>query len=492
MYLASSTHIKQLDNLAVERFSITEEQLMENAAEAISNRLKEIYGTERSYAFFCGRGKNGGDGFLAARNMKLSGAKVKIFMTDSEDKLSKMCAYAYEKAKKAIVPIVNIDEKTDEDSIIVDALLGISVSGAPEGTIKKAIDKINSLPNETVSVDVPSGLNPDSGKAAGSVVKAERTLTLALDKTGLNVYPGVSFCGEKEVLDIKIPIEAVSMLQFRNYLTDDETVREMLPGRKPDGHKGTFGKIGIAGGSNGMAGSVCLAAEAALRSGVGLCYVFVPSDIKKTVELKLTEAIVLDESEIPSYMDKLDAFVIGMGYAHNNKAKHIIKTVMQKFTGPLVIDGDGLNILSSNKEWLKNKKCSVVITPHPMEFSRLTDMSVEDVNSGRIYLAEKFSAEYNVTVALKGARTVISGRDKETRINPTGNSGMATAGSGDVLSGIIGAIAAQGADVYSSACAGVYLHGLAGDFAAEAKTEYCMKSGDIIEFLPEAFKKIIL
>jgi len=491
MYLASSAHIKQLDNLAVERFSISEEQLMENAAEAISNRLKEIYGTDSKYAFFCGRGKNGGDGFLAARNLKLSGAKVHIYMSDGEDKLSKMAAFAYEKAKKAIVPMGELDEKVDEEAIVVDALLGISVSGAPEGTIKTAIDKINKLNNETVSIDMPSGLNPDNGKAAGTVVKATRTLTLALDKIGLNIYPGVEYAGIKEVLDIKIPLEAVSMLKFRNYLTDEETVREMLPERKPDGHKGTFGKIGIAGGSNGMAGSVCLAAEAALRAGAGLCYVFVPSEIKKTVELKLTEAIVLDESELSNYFDKLDALVIGMGYAHNSKAKHIIKTVMQKFTGPLVIDGDGINILAANKGWLKSINCPVAVTPHSMEFSRLSGLSLEEINSGRIYLAEKFALENNITVVLKGARTVISAPEKETRINPTGNSGMATAGSGDVLAGIIGGIVAQGAGVYEASCVGVYLHGLAGDAAAEVKTEYSMKSGDIIDFLPEAFKKII-
>lgn len=491
MYLASSAHIKQLDKIATDKFGISEEQLMENAAAAITEKLKEHYGTDREYAFFCGRGNNGGDGFLTARNLKRDGARVKIYMTDSEDKLSKTAYAAWEKAAKAIVPMVSYKEAVSEDALIVDAILGISLKNAPEGTVKEAIDKINSLKNTVVSVDIPSGLSADNGRAAGSVVKADRTYTLALSKIGLNVYPGVEYAGETELLDIKIPDEAVSMLKFRNHLTDEETVRSIMPARKPDGHKGSFGKVGIAGGSAGMAGSVCMAAEAALRSGAGMCYVFVPSEIKDIVAIKLTEAIVLDEGELEKYLGRLDSLAIGMGYSQNSKARHIIKMVMQKAAFPVVADGDGLNILAGSLKLLKEKKCPLVVTPHTAEFSRLTGFSVDEINSNRIYLCEKFATENNLTAVLKGAKTVISSKNGGIRINPTGNSGMATAGSGDVLSGVIASLLAQGAEAFDAASLGVYLHGLAGDIAKEKKTEYSMVATDIIDNLCEAFKKNI-
>lgn len=222
-----------------------------------------------------------------------------------------------------------------------------------------------------------------------------------------------------------------------------------------------------------------------------MCYVFVPSEIKNIVSLKLTEAIVLDESEVEKYIDKLDAIAIGMGYSQNSKGKHIIKSVMQKFKCPVVSDGDGINLLAANEKLLKEKKCPLVITPHTVEFSRLTGIKPEDIESGRIYLAEKFAKENNLVVLLKGARTVIAGKNGEVRINPTGNSGMATAGSGDVLSGVIAAMLAQGAEPFDAATLGAYLHGLSGDIASEGKSEYSVIATDIIEYLPKAFKKIL-
>lgn len=491
MYLASSAHIKQLDQLSTEKFGIPEEQLMENAAEAITSKLKEYYGVDKEYAIFCGRGNNGGDGLLVARNLKLAGAKVKVYMTDDENRLSKTAFIAWEKAAKAIVPMAGLNEEVSKKAIVIDAVLGISVKNAPEGSVKQAIDKINSLENEVVSIDIPSGLSADSGRGAGVIVKADRTLTLALSKIGINIYPGMEYCGKTELLDIKIPKDAVSLLKFKNHLTDQEMIKAILPKRKPDGHKGSFGKVGVIGGSNGMAGSVCMTAQAVLRSGAGMCYVFVPSEIKNIVSVKLTEAIVLDEGEIENYRDKLDAIAIGMGYSQNSKGKHIIKTVMQKFTCPVVADGDGINLLAINEKLIKEKNCPLVLTPHTVEFSRLTGIKPEDIENGRIYLAEKFAKENNLVTLLKGARTVIAGKNGDIRINPTGNSGMATAGSGDVLSGIIAAMLAQGASPFDGATLGAYIHGLSGDIAAEEKSEYSVVATDLIEYLPKAFKKIL-
>jgi len=219
--------------------------------------------------------------------------------------------------------------------------------------------------------------------------------------------------------------------------------------------------------------------------------VFVPEEIFDTVSIKLTEAIVLKESEIPNYLDKLDSIAIGMGYSQNGKIKHIMKMVMQKFTKPVVIDADGINFLAKNQGILKSKKCPAVLTPHPGEFSRLTGLSIDEVNSNRIFLASKYANELSSVVLLKGAATVISSVDGEIRINLTGNSGMATAGAGDVLSGIIAGLLAQGMNTFNSASIGAYIHGMSGDIAADKLSEYSVTAGDLIDNIPYAFKNIV-
>lgn len=490
MYLASSAHIKQLDNLASGEYGIPVDVLMENAGKAVYDRICETF-QENEFAVFCGKGNNGGDGLVIARLLKERGADVKVYLTDEPLNFSDTAKQAYDKAVESGVVFVDFDAEVSRNAIIIDALLGISLSGAPKGNVKEAIDKISMLKNKIISVDIPSGLSADSGKIYGSVVKADYTYTLAIDKVGLNVYPGAGVCGIKEVLDIGIPIDVVKQLKFKNHLTDIQTAEALLIKRKQDGHKGDFGKVGIIGGSAGMAGSVCMAAKSALRSGAGLVYVFVPDEIINIVSIKLTEAIVLKESEISNYLDKLDAIAIGMGYSQNGRIKHIMKMVMQKFTKPVVIDADGINFLASNIELLKSKKCPAVLTPHPGEFSRLIKMDIEEVNSNRIFLATKYANELNSVILLKGAGTVVSSIEGTVRINSTGNSGMATAGSGDVLSGIIAAFLAQGMNTFDSASIGAYIHGLSGDIVKKDKTEYGIIASDITDNLPSAFKKIL-
>ena len=490
MYLASSAHIKQLDNIATENFGIPVSTLMENTGKSIFDKIKENF-SEKNFAVFCGKGNNGGDGLVVARLIKESGWNVKIYLTNSYDDLSDASKIAFDKLNKNDIEILNVVDKVDEDAVIIDAILGVSVKGSPEGICKTAIDKINMLNNKVISIDIPSGLSADTGKASGSVVNADYTYTLALDKIGLNVYPGITFAGKKEVLDIGIPVEALKCLQFKNSVTDKEMAKSFLMKRKPDGHKGDFGKVGIIGGSLSMCGSVCMAADAALRSGAGMCYVFVPEEIYNIVSIKLTEAIVLKESEIANYLDKLDVIAIGMGYSQNGKIKHIMKMVLQKFEKPVVIDADGINFLANNIELLKKKKCPAVLTPHPGEFSRLTGLTIDEVNSNRIFLASKYANELNSVVLLKGASTVVSSTEGEIRINSTGNSGMATAGSGDVLSGIIASLLAQGMNLFDSASIGAYIHGLSGDIAKEKYTEYGMKATDLIDNIPYAFKNIV-
>lgn len=489
MYLALSAHIKQLDNLAGSNYNMPVSLLMDNAGKSIFNSLKEDV-TGDTYAIFCGKGNNGGDGFVLAKYLKEDGKNVSVYLTSDEEEFSEDVSLAYKNAVNSGVLVKKYTDEVPSDAILVDALLGISLNDAPRGNIKEAIDKICGLKNTVVSVDIPSGLSADTGKAPGSVIKADFTYTLALDKVGLNVYPGKEYAGVKKVLDIGIPDECVMELKFKNHLIDFDTVKALIPERKQNSHKGDYGKVGIVGGSQGMTGSVCLAANAALRSGAGLVYVFVADEIFDIVSTKLTEAIVVKESELTNYLDKLDVISIGMGYSQEGKKKHIIKMITQKFEKPVVFDAGSINFLSSNTELLKNKKCSAILTPHTGEFSRLINMSIDDINSNRMFLTTKYSKEYNSVILLKGAATLVGAHDGTLRINNTGNSGMATAGSGDVLSGVIAGLLAQGMNIFDAASIGAFIHGFSGDLAAKDKTEYSLIASDIVEYLPCAFKKI--
>lgn len=489
MYLALSAHIKQLDKLSSEKYNIPVSALMENAGKSLFEQIKkDNLGNE--FSVFCGKGNNGGDGIVLSKYLKCDGNNVSVYLTCQKEELNEVVLEKYNDAKNCGVEFKDFTAEIPENSVIVDALLGISAQGEPRGNIKEAIDKISSYNNVVVSVDVPSGVSADTGKISDSVIKADYTYTLALDKVGLNVYPGKSYAGNKKVLDIGIPKECVNELVFKNHLTDFYTVRTLFPKRKADSHKGDFGKVGIVGGSYGMSGSVCLSAMAALRSGAGLCYVFVPDEIFSIVSCKLTEAIIVKESEISNYLDKLDAIAVGMGYSQDGKKKHIIKLITQKFSKPVVFDAGSIGYLASNKELIKNKKCSAILTPHTGEFSKLINMDTEEINSNRMFLTTKFSKELNSVLLLKGAATLTGGTDGTLRINPTGNSGMATAGSGDVLSGIIAGFLAQGLNCFDAASLGAFVHGLSGDIASSDKTEYGMTAGDIVEYIPMAIKKI--
>ena len=489
MYLALSAHIKQIDKLASEKYNIPVSTLMENAGKSIFEEIKKD-NLGNDFSIFCGKGNNGGDGIVLSKYLKCDGNNVCVYLTCKVEEFNEVVLSKYHDALNCGVEFREYTDEVSENSVVVDALLGISLTGEPKGNIKEAIDKISNLKNTKVSIDVPSGVSADTGKISKSVIKADYTYTLALDKVGLNVYPAKSYVGKKKVLDIGIPCECVNELLFKNHLTDIETVKALLPKRNRDSHKGDFGKVGIIGGSLGMSGSVCLSAMAALRSGAGLIYVFVPDEIFSIVSTKLTEAIIIKESEISNYLDKLDAIAIGMGYSQDLKKKHIIKLITQKFSKPVVFDAGSIGYLALNKELIKNKKCSAVLTPHTGEFSKLINMDTEEINLSRMYLTTKFAKEFNSVILLKGAATLIGGPDSNIRINPTGNSGMATAGSGDVLSGIIASLLAQGLNTFDAASLGAFIHGLSGDLASIDKTEYSLIAGDIIEYIPLAIKKI--
>ncbi len=490
MLLATSAQVKQLDQITASEFSIPEETLMQNAADALAEAIYQDFGKEHPYLFLCGRGKNGGDGFLTAKNLLEKGCSVSVCASDSPEQFNPLTKKAYETAKSAGVPCDTQLKQPEQNTIVVDALLGIGITGEPKDSISQMIEAVCSWKNPVLSIDIPSGLNADNGKAPGVHIKAKKTYTLAIDKVGLNVYPGAELAGEKTVLSIGIPEEAYKRLNYSYRLINPEMARMLLPQRAAYSHKGTFGKVGIVGGSAGMCGSVTLASLAALRAGAGMCYLFVPDEIYETACIKLNEVIVRKDSELEKYLDQLDAIAVGMGHAQNPKAKHIMKLILQKFTKPVLVDGDGLNFLASNEGLLKKAVCPLVFTPHEMEFSRLVGMELSEVVQHKIYFSMKYAKENCVTMVLKGPGTIVADPAGDVRINTTGNNGMATAGSGDVLSGIIAGLLAQGLSPYDAASLGVYLHGAGGDICAEENSTFSLVASDLIAYLPKAFHSV--
>ena len=295
------------------------------------------------------------------------------------------------------------------------------------------------------------------------------------------IYPGKEYAGEVELLPIGLSDGVYAGVDTKMQLIDSEMFRRLLPKRHPNSHKGTFGRVAVFGGSKGMAGSVVMASGAALKTGAGYSYAVVPDEIFSLAEQKLTEVIVKSDKEYKKMYELADALVVGPGYLSNPGISHIMK-LAQQGSKPVVVDAEGLNYISHNK-----RVCPMIITPHPGEFAKLVGLSTEEVNRNRIYLSGKYAKENNVIVVLKGAATVIAAPNGDIRINTTGNSGMATAGSGDVLSGIIGGMLAMGASPFDSAVLGVYLHGLAGDLAVEETSEYGLTATKISDYIGKAF-----
>ena len=381
-------------------------------------------------------------------------------------------------AKHKQVPMIPVEDFQDAD-ICIDALLGTGIKGEISGKYLHAIQAMNQ--HTVFSVDVPSGLNCDNGKPFGICVKAKKTYTLAAHKVGLWIYPGRAYAGEVELLPIGLSDICYGALDAKIQLIDSAMIHRLVPKRNPDSHKGTFGRVAVFGGSKGMTGSVVMASTAALYSGAGYSYAVVPDEIFSLAEQKLTEVIVKSDKEYKKMYDLADALVIGPGYLSASGILHIMKLALSGHK-PVVVDAEGLPYLHHAKH-----DCPTVITPHPGEFAKLMGLSVDEVNQNRIYLSGKYAKENNVVVVLKGAATVIASPDGQTFVNATGNSGMATAGSGDVLSGMIGAFLAMGSTPCDAAILGVYFHGLAGELAVMETSEYGLTATKLLEHIGKAF-----
>lgn len=482
MRLAMGLQAGKLDELAEKLCGISGSELMNNAAVALAENIKSRIPTDKTFGIFCGKGKNGGDGFLLACRLNDAGYKVKaVACFGGDDSLNPLTENAMEQAQRKSIPVLSLDDFKGAD-IYVDAILGTGFHGEISGIYKSAVNKINSG-KYIISIDAPSGLNCDNGKAAEVCVKADETLTLAINKIGLNIYPGADYAGRITLLDIGIPSECYSRIETNIYLADGSFIKKLYPKRFENSHKGTYGRTAVFGGSSGMTGSVVLASEAVLRAGGGLSYATVSDEIFKSVEGKVTEVVVRRDKDYKKILEEVDSAVIGCGYLSNPKISHIMKLAQQK-NMPIVVDAEGLNYID-----LKERACSMVVTPHPGEFSKMIGLGTKEINENRIYLSQKYAKENNVVVLLKGARTVVASPKGEVRIIESGTNALATAGSGDVLAGLIGGFSAQGLSVFDAATLGAYIHGRAGELAAYDMSVYAVTASDILKYIGKAMKE---
>jgi len=502
--------MRQIDREAIEKRGIPSEQLMENAGRGIAERiLAGVLPSPKtsSATVLCGKGNNGGDGFVVARYLHKAGVDVVTYFLGPLTKLSRDAKLNFDRVAGMGLELIEVTSadilpQRLESDIVVDAVFGTGFSGAPRELSAEVIEYINAQDCLTVAVDMPSGLNADTGQCEGVVIQADYTYTLALPKYGLFLSPGRELAGDIEVVPIGIPDDVPESIELQTDLITEDAVSDLLPRRKPDGHKGDFGRVLVLAGSTGMTGAAAMTGMSALRSGCGLALVACPASTQPVLAGKLTEVMthplpavarkgvlaLRGLGEVRKLSAANDAIVIGPGIGRHHETQELVRRLVSTLQQPAIIDADGLNALAGHTDILTTCQSTLVLTPHPGEFNRLTGETVPEEIEPRIDIARNFARKHEVVLVLKGSPTLIAGPDGDCYLNPTGNNGMATGGSGDVLSGIVGSFLAQQMRPLDAAVAGAYVHGLAGDLAADQLTPRAMIASDIIDCLPQAFE----
>ncbi|MCB0842679.1 MAG: NAD(P)H-hydrate dehydratase [Bacteroidetes bacterium] len=480
--LSNSEQIREADRIQIQDYQFPGILLMEEAGKQSAERIAQLFPEQKTFLILAGPGNNGGDGLVIARYLHLWGKEVKVWFSHSSEKYQGDAKINFDilshlSVEQHIYQGESYQEMTESFSqppLVVDALLGTGIQSKLRGTVAELISMFADTRLKVVAVDLPSGLNADTGELVNEVIPADVTLTFQLPKICQFITPASEKCGKVEVIDIGIWPNVINQLGIKRRLIDSLFVSENLISRKNNSHKGSYGHVLLIGGSSNMSGAISMAARAAVRSGVGLCTVYAPALCQPIVLTHAPEAMCIkgkssdflcfqDVEECLSHLKGKTAVVIGPGLGWNEDTRAFFQSILPYIKVPLLIDADALNLLSESEALWANLPDQAVITPHPGEMKRL--MPEWDVQSKRLEGAEQLAVEKKVVVVLKGAGTIVSQPDGVSMVNTTGNPGMATGGAGDVLSGMIGALLAQGYRAGEAAAVGVWLHGRAGDEA---------------------------
>lgn len=515
--ITTSEEIRNLDKNATLLFNIPSIILMENAAIGVVEFISNLNYQIQNVLILCGHGNNGGDGFAIARHLTNRGYNVCVAFLGLEEKLSGDAKINFEiiknfsESEENVVLQLNPTSLKKLDSIfkkpfdlIIDALLGTGLNAELRDPYLSAVKWANKYNALKLAVDIPTGLSSDSGKILGDAFKANFTLTMGLPKVGMFINDGPRVCGDIEIVDISYPFSLSSDYSIRKNLIEDIDIKERLPIRPYDAHKYSVGKVFAIAGSSGLTGAAKMSCEAALKTGCGGVLLLTTKKLQPIFAKSLKEVMYFplqgndgdffvesDLKEIKSKIEWADVLMIGPGLGQNPETLEFLKKLLLKFPKKKkVIDADGLNLLA---KFIENEKLSLqysILTPHLGEFSRLIKKSTEEIKENIFNEGSKFAIKHKTVLVLKGAPTIIFDQSGDAFINPTGNSGMATVGMGDVLTGMISSLLAQGLTPIDAAITGVYLHGLAGDIAASKKTKMSLISSDVLKFIPDSIKII--
>jgi len=516
MELVTAAEMRELDRATIEGRKTPSIRLMENAGQSVAREIERYFGPLRgkTVTVVAGKGQNGGDGFVVARLLRRKTCKARVALLTSPSSLAGDAATNLKRFQKAGGRCHAVDKKSALGSVLVpllhasdllvDAIFGTGLNAPVKGIPASAITLMNESGRPIVAIDLPSGLDGDSGAVMGTAVTAALTVTLARPKRGLYLGVGPNHTGFIRVADIGIPDDLVAAAKIPVTLLQASDIRSLLPQRPRTAHKGTFGHAGIIAGSAGKTGAAAMAAMAALRVGTGLVTVAAPRSVSDVLETKLLEAMVVPVPETEARtlstqaLEPLLAFAavktalaIGPGIGRHPETQALVHALLVGAKRPMVLDADGLNAVAGHTDILNRASGPLILTPHPGEMARLLETTAAEIQRDRLGAASRLARERHVCVVLKGAGTIVATPDGRLAVNPTGNPGMATAGAGDVLTGILVGLLAQGLAPWDAVYAGVFLHGLAGDLVAIEQGEAGMIAGDIIQAVPRAIQRIL-
>ena len=518
MLLVTAEEMRELDRRTIES-GVAGLELMERAGAGVVEAMARRYGPllGMRVLVLSGPGNNGGDGFVAARHLREGGAAVMVGLLAAPDRLRGDARAQWERARAEGLDVTVIGDEPalrklaarfDRWDFALDALLGTGARGGLEGVLAEGVQLLRELDEagtRVVAVDLPTGLDADTGGMARRTVRADLTVTFGAPKRGHYLYPGRAFVGPLEVVDIGLVHRASEGRRWQVELATAASLASLIPGRDPRAHKNSAGRVVVIGGSAGMTGAVALAAHSATRAGAGYVLAGVPAGLMDVYAVKLLEELPRPLPERPPHVlcaesvapalalaESAHAVVMGPGLTRVSHAEQFARAFVQGCARPLVLDADGLNAFAGQADLLAKTRAPIVVTPHLGEMSRLAGVDARELEPTRIEAAREWAARWNVVVVLKGAPTVTAAPDGRATVNPTGNSGMATAGMGDVLSGAIAALIAQGLEPYDAARIAVWVHGTAGDRAAAEIGARGICASDVLERLPRALNLLLV
>lgn len=495
-YLPDGTWMQRADSHTIQEIGIPSMVLMERAALKTVEVMEQEGINLSSALIVCGSGNNGGDGFAVARLLKEKGFVPTVVFAGRETSLSAECRAQKEIVEKlGILPCTEIPQ--GEYTVVIDALFGVGLSRDIEGRYAQILEQMNEIQAKKVAVDVPSGVHAATGKIMGTAFRADLTVTFACEKLGCVFYPGKSYSGKTVPVDIGIGTEIFKKQEEIAYTFDKEDLGRLLPKRKPDSHKGTYGKVLMITGSRGMAGAAYLSAKAAYAVGAGLVQIYTDRENRAILQGLLPEAILSvyeegseNQEQLSHLLEWADVVCIGCGLGQSKTAEVLLAQTLCEAKVPCIVDADGLNLLSRHMEFVREKKSPVILTPHMAEMARLSGCTVGEIKEDRMGKLDSFAEMYDVICALKDSRTVVAKKGRQKFVNTAGNNAMAKAGSGDVLAGVITGLMAQHMEPFDGCALGVYLHACGGDEAREEKGNYSVMAQDLISGVQACLKKI--